>query len=180
MGVPNMANRLYLPRRYAQVGMIGAVLFLLALPARVRAMNNCPWMNEATASELVGGDATGAYLPAKDKPAVCTFTEHFGKDTRTLTISVATVTDPHGSFLTTLHSDCPSAAAPLSAIGNEAATCIIDRGKSVIGEKALGRVRDQIFAITISTTMKNDPALTDVLLKMKIGTAAEQVAGNLF
>lgn len=175
-----MANKPTLPRRFAQVGMIAALLFLLALPSRVHAMNNCPWMNEATASELVGGDATGAYISAKDTPAVCTFTEHFGKDTRTLTISVATVTDPHSSFLSTLQSGCGSASAPLSAIGNEAATCTIDRGKSIIGEKVLGRVRDQIFAITISTTMKNDPVLTDVLLKMKIGTAAEQVAGNLF
>jgi len=44
----------------------------------------------------------------------------------------------------------------------------------------VGRVRDQIFTITISTTLKNDPILTRDALKARIYTAAEQVAGNLF
>ena len=43
-----------------------------------------------------------------------------------------------------------------------------------------GRVRDQIFVITLSTSSKRDPVLTPAMLEMKIGTAAEQVAGSLF
>lgn len=152
----------------------------VAASTTARAENNCPWMNEATASELVGGDAVGAYVAAKDKPSVCTFTQRAANVTRTLEITVEIASDPHGSFLSILQTDCHSTQTPLKAIGNEAATCTMDRGKAVVGERALGRVRDQVFTITISTSAKEDSVLTPPMLKMKINAAAEQVAGNLF
>jgi hypothetical protein len=37
-----------------------------------------------------------------------------------------------------------------------------------------------VFTITIASSLKNDPQLTRDVLKSKIYTAAEQVAGNLF
>ena len=49
-----------------------------------------------------------------------------------------------------------------------------------MGERLVGRVRDQVFTITISTTLKNDPILTRDEIKSRIYTAAEQVSGNLF
>jgi hypothetical protein len=153
----------------------------LIMAATACAENNCPWMNEATASDLVGGgDAVGAFAAAQGKSAVCTFTEHDRKAMRTLQISVELAGDPHASFLSTVQQGCRSTSAPLKAIGNEAVTCTIDRHKAGMGERALGRVRDQVFVVTISTTLKDDPILTSAVLKMKIGTAAEQVAGNLF
>lgn len=153
---------------------------MVAGPALAHAENNCPWLNEATASDLVGGDAVGTFVAAKNKPSVCTFTQNDGKVTRTLQITVEIATDPHSSYLSTLQADCRSSSAPLKAIGNEAATCAIDRGKAVMGERVLGRVRDQVFTITLSTSIKDDPVLTPSMLKMKISLAAEQVSGNLF
>ena len=76
--------------------------FLLAMPMAARAANNCPWMNEASASDLVGGDVVGAYVADQGKPAVCTFTQHDSKTTRTLQISVEIANDPHNRFLSTL------------------------------------------------------------------------------
>ena len=176
-----MANRFRFCRKpLFAVALAFFATVLVLRPATARAENNCPWLNEATASELVGGDAVGSFVAGKDKPSVCTFTQNDGKVTRTLQISVGIAADPHSSYLSTLQADCRSTAAPLKAIGNEAATCAIDRGKAVMGERVLGRVRDQVFTITISTSMKEDPVLTPAALKMKISLAAEQISGNLF
>jgi hypothetical protein len=68
----------------------------------------------------------------------------------------------------------------LRAIGNEALSCAADDRKGGIGERVVGRVRDQVFTITISSTLKNDPGLNRDVLRSKIYTAAEQVSGNLF
>ncbi len=153
---------------------------VVGLPLRGAAENNCPWMNEATASDLVGADAVGSFVSAKDAPSVCTFTQTGPNGTRTLQIAMAIATDPHGSYMANIKSNCTSSSVPLKAIGNEAVTCMVDRRKVIVGEKALGRVRDQVFTITLSTSMKDDPILTPAMLKMKIEFAAEQVAGNLY
>ena len=156
-------------------------LSLLAMPIAARAENNCPWMNEATASDLVGGDAIGMYIAEKDKPAVCTFTEQSGKAIRTLQISVEVASDPHQRFLSTAKEGCGSnSPLPLQATGNEAVICAVDSHRKIVGQRAFGRVRDQIFTITLSTSIKDDPTLTPAMLKMKIDTAAEQVSGNLY
>lgn len=176
-----MANRFrFCSRTLSSISLMILAVAWTGAPAIARAENNCPWMNEATASDLLGGDAVGAYVTAEDKPSVCTFTQRAGNLTRTLQISVEIAADPHSSLLTTLQADCHSTPTPLSAIGNEADTCVLDRGKAVMGERAMGRVRDQVFTITISTSEKDDPVLSPATLKMKISAAAEQVAGNLF
>jgi hypothetical protein len=54
-----------------------------------------------------------------------------------------------------------------------------DRGK-LYAERIVGRVRNQVFTITLSTTGRDDPILTREKMKIRILTAAEQVSGNLF
>jgi hypothetical protein len=68
----------------------------------------------------------------------------------------------------------------LQAIGNEASMCLLDNRTSGLVELVVGRVRDQLFTITMSTTLKDDLILTKMSLKEKAYTASEQVAGNLF
>ena len=159
---------------------IASMLPMIAVCAQ--AENKCPWLNEATASDLIGGgNAVGSYVPAAaGKAAVCNFTERTGEAVRTLQIAVNVANDPHGKFLANVQRDCRATSDSLKAIGNEAVTCSILRQQTVIGERVLGRVRDQLFSITLSTTMKHDPVLTPAILKMDISVAAEQVAGNLF
>ena len=62
---------------------------LLVVPACCHAKNNCPWLNEATASGLLGGAAVGDFTAAAPgTPAVCTFVRQDAGATRTLRITV--------------------------------------------------------------------------------------------
>jgi hypothetical protein len=158
---------------------------IIGLPTVCRAANNCAWMNEATASGLMGGEAVGTVTTATTgQPAVCTFTQQTMGVTRTLRVTVERVTvetgtDAHAR-MGAVAQVCGADAAPLRAIGNEAIVCAADESKKRMGERVVGRVRDQVFTITISTTLKDDPILTREALRSRIYTAAEQVAGNLF
>jgi hypothetical protein len=165
-----------------QIRFRSALLALCALaaPALGRAANNCPWLNEATASGLLGGDAVGVFTQAAaDQPAVCSFVSEAQGTRRTLRITVQVTPDAHARVVAAAQG-CGGDAAPLAAIGNESLACAADDRKGALGERALGRVRDQFFTISISGTQKNDPDLTREALKAKIYTAAEQVSGNLY
>jgi hypothetical protein len=153
---------------------------LIGLPAMGHAENHCAWMNEATASGLLGSDAVGSFTEAVgEQPAVCTFVSQSAGVTHTLRITVELAADAHAR-LGAVAQACGADAASLKAIGNEAVACVVDDRKGGIGERVYGRVRDQVFTITISSTLKNDPNLTRDALKARIYTAAEQVSGNLF
>jgi hypothetical protein len=67
-------------------------------------------------------------------------------------------------------SSCGSHATRLKGIGNEAYVCPRDR-------RVIGRVRDQVFSIRVSTKAPSVPA--DVI-EEDARRVAEQVAGNLF
>jgi hypothetical protein len=159
-----------------------ALLFLgmLGLAANCLAKNNCPWINEATASGLLGGDAVNEFTEASaGQPAVCTITQTGTSFTRTLRITMEVVPDTHARWQAAMQA-CGKNAAPLQAIGNEASMCPLDNHSAGLAELVVGRVRDQLFTITMSTTLKDDLILTRTSLKEKIYTACEQVAGNLF
>lgn len=155
-------------------------LVLMSSCADCYAANNCPWINEATASGLLGGDAVGAFTEASaGQPAVCTITQTGSGFTRTLRIAVEVTPDTHARVETALQA-CGKNAAPIQAIGNEASMCLLDNRNASLLELVVGRVRDQLFTITIGTTLKDDLILTRMTLKEKAYTASEQVAGNLF
>ncbi|MBS1805839.1 MAG: hypothetical protein JST28_21060 [Acidobacteria bacterium] len=156
------------------------LVFLGLSSLSARADNACPWMNEASASGLLGGEAVGSYqaAPQTGGAATCTFTQRDDKVTRTLVIQVTTTPDA-AEHLRTARKICTSDPLPLQAIGNEATECAANvRGQS--GEQVLGRVRDQLFMIRISSSRKDDPVLTRSALKTMVSSAAELVAGNLF
>lgn len=162
--------------------LLGSVLLALCVvagAARAMAANHCAWLNEATASGLLGGDAVGDTSAAAGQPTVCTFTQMTDGVKRTLRITVEVAPDAHDR-VAALMLGCVTDGFPLKAIGNEAAACTADDRKGVMGERVVGRVRDQVFTITLSSSLKNDPVLTREALKSRIYTAAEQVAGNLF
>ncbi len=163
------------------VGWIGLGFIVLCEPTATFAANKCPWMNEATASSLLGGDAVGAYSPlGTNQPAVCTFTQNAADVTRILKITVEVAQDDPHARLMKSESACGSSASPLKAIGNEAVTCAVEEPPEIRGARAVGRVRDQLFEILITTTRTDDPILTRDALRIRIGSASEQVSGNLF
>jgi hypothetical protein len=69
---------------------------------------------------------------------------------------------------------CSGDATHLQAIGNEAVMCAADTKAQAHGEQVIGRVRDQVFTVTITTSARNDA------LEEKTRNIAEQVAGALF
>ena len=75
---------------------------------------------------------------------------------------------------------CRGAAAPLRAIGNEAVMCAADTKGHTHGEHVIGRVRDQIFTVTVTTSARQDPSMPREALEEKTRNIAEQVAGALF
>ena len=173
-----MGNKLVNWSRYLlKIG--GPVVAVCITASSAKAENNCPWLNEATASGFLGAPAVGTFQAPAGQPAVCTFTQQSSGTTRVLQLEVETTPDA-ANHLKALEKSCASNGAPLQAIGNEAITCISDdRGGRPSGE-VIGRVRDQIFVIRVTTSLKNDPFLARNALQRLINTAAEQVAGNLF
>ena len=155
-------------------------LAVLCFAANCQAKNDCPWLNEATVGGLLGGDAVGEFAAASaGQPAVCTFTQTAASFTRTLRITVEQTPDTH-MRLESAAQACGKDAVSLRAIGNEASMCTLENRNTGLSELVVGRVRDQLFTITVATTLKNDPILTRETIKDKANTVAEQVAGNLF
>jgi len=153
---------------------------VLSMPSAAAAANLCPWLNEATASGLLGANAVGAYSEAAGgQPAVCTFTAAQERGERTLKIEVETAANAHERLEDVLKS-CGSGASLVKAIGNEAQRCEGSGGKGSTSEFLAGRVRDQVFSITLGTTLRKDPVLSEEMMRAEIVTAAEQVSGNLF
>lgn len=159
---------------------LALAVLLLAIPVAARAANNCPWLNEATAGGLLGGAAVGSFTDASmGKPAVCSFVEKEDNAMRELTITVEVNPDAHRKLDGMMH-ECGASGQLLQAIGNEAAVCAMDAKKKSVSERVVGRVRDQIFTITINSAVKDDMVLNTETMMTKIYTASEQVAGNLF
>ena len=158
---------------------IAISLYLTCISATARAANTCPWINEATASGLLGGDAVGTYTTSPGQPSICTFTQQSQGVVRKLVVTVEIAQDPHARMATVAQT-CAANTAALNAIGNEAVTCDPADRKGEVGERVVGRVRDQVFTITLLSNLKNDPILTRDALKTRSQTAAEQISGNLF
>ncbi|MGD0548780.1 MAG: hypothetical protein ABR991_13315 [Terracidiphilus sp.] len=164
--------------RYISPAIIG--IGLLVAPNYCRAANNCPWINEATASGLLGGNAVGELTTAgAGGMNYCEFIAQSAGYKRTLRVSVEVAPDTQVK-LEALVLVCGIDAVRLKAIGNDAFACAAIDQKSGQGERIIGRVRDQLFTIAIFTTLKNDPVLTRETLRVRINAAAELVAGNLF
>jgi hypothetical protein len=173
------SNRVGPKKMLRRLALVLLAVCLIGGPACAHAANNCAWINETTAGGLLGGDSVGELSEVAGQPTVCTFTQMTAGVKRTLRITVEIAADPHAR-MSEIAQGCGADAAPLTAIGNEALVCAADDRKAGLGERVVGRVRDQVFTITIASSLKNDPQLTRDVLKSKIYTAAEQVAGNLF
>jgi hypothetical protein len=109
----------------------------------------------------------------------CRFVYHDATASRELRITTEQVQDP-GQAMTSYKAHCSGESSPLQAIGNEAVMCAADSKGQANGEQVIGRVRDQVFTITITTSARNDHSMSRDDLKEKVRNIAEQVAGALF
>jgi hypothetical protein len=156
--------------------LLGLALFT---PAVCHAQAKCPWLNEATAHGILGGDVTLTVKLNDQGAGVCKFTTQHGAATQELRISVALMTDIPKQFPTHL-AQCPPKSSPLAATGNEAVTCASRTKENHYAELVVGRVRNQAFVVSVSSSVRDDPSMTQKDRREKSNLVAEQVAGILF
>jgi hypothetical protein len=157
-------------------------LFVLLTPRPVLCQANvgCPWLNVATASGVLRSSESGTMATlSQGSRGVCSFIYHDPSASRELRITMDEVQDP-SQAMATYEAHCSGEASPLQAIGNEAVMCAADIKGQTEGEQVIGRVRDQVFTVTITTSAQNDPSMSRDDLKEKTRNIAEQVAGALF
>jgi len=148
-------------------------------PALCHAQAQCPWLNEATAHGILGGDVTLSVKLNKQGAGVCKFTRQHGSATQELRISVTLMTNIAKQFPVYL-AQCPPKSAPLPATGNEAVVCASHSKTDQYAEKVVGRVRNQAFVVSVSSTIQDDPSMTQAMRREKANLTAEMVAGILF
>jgi hypothetical protein len=149
------------------------------LPALCNAQTKCPWLTEATARGVLGGPVKATIKLSERHDGSCEFSRQQGDVLLELRISVEVMTDMSKQFPAYL-AQCPPKSAPMTAIGNEAISCGIQDHADGYAEKVVGRVREQAFAVTISSSAENDAAMTQKMRVEKVHLVAEQVAGILF
>jgi hypothetical protein len=151
----------------------------MAMPAVCHAQAKCPWINEATASGILGGDVTLSATVSDRGEGVCEFSRHHQDVVYQLRISVNIMSDIAKEFPTYI-AQCPPKTNPLPAVGNEAVMCSIQGKGGTSAEMVVGRVRDQAFVVSISSSLQEDPSMTQEMRREKANRVAEQVAGILF
>jgi hypothetical protein len=158
---------------------VGAVAFALLLsPALCKAEARCPWLNVATASGALNGPSVMTVQQGAGNGTTCIFQYRNKSAIYSLRISVSDLKEA-SKGAAPYEDQCASSKEPLRAIGNEAVMCAADEGH-LHGEQVIGRVRDRIFILVVSTSARNDPSMSGDVLKEKLENLAEQVAGSLF
>jgi hypothetical protein len=155
-----------------------AFLLLIALSSHIcHAGTLCPWINKATAFGILGTSEDSPRVNADVSATACVFRYRTENELRELRVTVEQANDPaqlYGAHA----SSCGPGSTPLRGIGNEAMACVTNKNGRVGGE-VIGRVRDNVFTILLSTTA-SEPSTSRDLLMQKLGLVAEQVSGNLF
>jgi hypothetical protein len=118
---------------------------------------SCPWMTAATADRILGGQSTSAVSPKS-----C----YFAHEKSFLRIEVFASSPQLRPYLKV----CKSTPGFVKGIGNEAAVC--DGSNSA--QVAVGRVREQVFVLTLKAPFSRD------LLRAKVRAVADLVSGNLY
>lgn len=142
------------------------------------AENLCPWINKATAFGVLGTTESAATASVSEiSDTACNFVYRDGDITRKLRVTVEQTKDWEKA-LAAYKTRCDRDVNPLRAIGNEAVMCAANQKGQA--EQVFGRVRDNVFTITVSTSARNDSSMSRDALVQKAGLVAEQVSGNLF
>jgi hypothetical protein len=151
----------------------------ILMPAACHAQVKCPWINEATVRGILGGGVTSTAKVSERGGGVCEFSRQQGAVVHQLRVSVDIMTDIPKQFPPYL-AQCPPKSVPLRAIGNEAFMCSIQDNEDRSVERVVGRVRDQAFVVSVSSSVPNDSSMTEEMRRSKANLVAEQIAGILF
>jgi hypothetical protein len=164
-------------------GMRSSHTLLLGLailvPSICHGQAKCPWINEATARGILSGPGSLTVKVSDRGDGVCEFSRQQGASVYQLRVSVNIMTDIPKQFPAYL-AQCLPNSTPLRAIGNEAVMCSTRGTGDQSAEKVVGRVRDQAFVVSVSSSVQADPSMTQEMRRHKANLVAEQVAGILF
>jgi len=149
------------------------------MPTVCHAQAKCPWINEATARGVLGGDVTLTARVNDRGEGICEYSRQQGAAVRQLRVAVNLMTDIPKQFPAYL-AQCPPRSEPVRAIGNEAVTCSTEGKGHTSAEVVVGRVREQAFVVSLSSSLQDDPSMTQEMRRQKVNLVAEQVAGILF
>jgi hypothetical protein len=163
-----------------QFRTLAVFVLLTPVPVFCQANVGCPWLNVATASGVLRSSENGTMATlSQGSREACGFVYHDATALRELRITTEQVQVPNQA-ITSAKAHCSGEASPLQGVGNEAVMCAANVKGQAEGEQVIGRVRDQVFTVTITTTARNDPSMSRDELKEKTRNIAEQVAGALF
>lgn len=175
--LPAVAVNLFRTIERTSVGIL-ALALLACCPSAAETQQSCSWLNAATAEGFLGGPVT-ITVTGDSKPfgdATCEFVRQQDKQVSKLRIEVDTVAQPHDAFAT-YAGHCGHQSAPMTAIGNEAVICSRKEKHHVVAERVVGRVRDRIFLLDVSS---NVPHADQANLQKTAEQISQQVAGILF
>jgi hypothetical protein len=151
----------------------------MLVPSVCHGQTKCPWINEATARGILIGPVTLTAKVSDRGDGVCEFSRQQGASVYQLRVSVNIMTDVPKQFPTYL-AQCLPNSTPLRAIGNEAVMCSTRGTGDQSAEKVVGRVRDQAFVVSVSSSVQDDPSMTQEMRRHRANLVAEQIAGILF
>jgi hypothetical protein len=148
-------------------------------PGDCQTNKGCPWLNVATATGVLRSSENSPMATlAQGSPALCSFQYHDATASRELRITVEQAQAPD-RLMKAREGACTSRTAPLKTIGNQAVACKVGGDGMTTGELIIGRVRDQIFTVSV-TGAANDRGVVAEAMGDKTRNIAEQVAGALF
>lgn len=152
---------------------------LLCIPCA--AQSACPWLNAATASGVLGGPTTVEVNHSAAGAGSCLFQLPGGSPNSVLRIIVIQIDDADIAKvkMESYEAGCTSPPVPLKALGTGAVHCVTNQ-KALPGELVVGRVRNNIFTVAMSTQPAGPPESTRDSLAEKAQVIAEQIAGSLF
>lgn len=149
----------------------------------------CPWMNKATAADILNGDPSISVIVNSSGVAnamdnsTCKFNFVQNGQSSVLQVDVKALLD-QGVISAQYAKDCVSSLEKLQAAGNEAYMCAVsgknDAGMSMQGEHIVGRVRNYEFIITLLMSSQAGISMPDSDIKSKVLLAVGQVVGNLY
>jgi hypothetical protein len=158
---------------------LAVLAFVILIPVICHAKTTCPWINDATAFGVLGGTANSPMGLSEVGPTSCSFTYKDAAISHELRITIEQPKDAVQTY-NAYKTQCGPGMNPLPAIGNEAVICAANMKGHALGEQVIGRVRDSVFTISVSTDVENDPSMSKEALEQKVKLVAEQVSGNLF
>lgn len=156
--------------------LLALLLGLFFLPRATWGETACPWINNATASDILGDTVSLAVQSADGSTGTCAFQSSGHNAPRTLQIVVRNMEDGHETMGE--ESQCTANRESVKGIGNDAMLCDISTA-TLQQAQVTGRVRNRLFAIRVESSGKGQPT-TEKMLRDKATFAAEQVSGNLF